>query len=208
MTQRDDDKCNSLRSTKNRCGLLCPPLFCLMFETRRILLGEHPCALRLRIKVDFRKIWSPPDNLTVPSAIRKEFDCFTFFRASVPPSHSLRAWISDASKFSSSYMSVNMMSLFQILPAYNAYRRNIPSRTFLSNWWSIDWSVGEIGWCSVMDPKGITDSLNGSPNRRLYEFSSWRRDLKHFADNSNIPWNQSIAFRPRLITTVLQKLLP
>ena len=56
--RRDDDKCKSLRSTKNRFGLSCHPLLCLMAETRPILLEDHLYALRLvgkfHIKVDFR----------------------------------------------------------------------------------------------------------------------------------------------------------
>ena len=33
------------------------------------------------------------------------------------------------------------MSPFQILPAYNAYPRNNPGKTFFPNWWILDWSL-------------------------------------------------------------------
>ena len=40
LVQRDDDKCNSLRSSKNRFGLAHPRQW-LMVETRPILLEDH-----------------------------------------------------------------------------------------------------------------------------------------------------------------------
>ena len=42
-------------------------------------------------------------------------------------------------------MSATKMSPFQIHPAYKAYPRNNPGKTFFPNWWILDWSVAEIG---------------------------------------------------------------
>ena len=47
LVRRDDDKCNSLRSTKNRFELLCHPSLCLSAETRPTLLEDHLWDLRL-----------------------------------------------------------------------------------------------------------------------------------------------------------------
>ena len=49
--------------------------------------------------------------------------------------------------------------------AYNAYPRNNPGKTFLPNWWNLDWSFAEIGWYSTIAPNAITGPLHGSPNR-------------------------------------------
>ena len=49
-------------------------------------------------------------------------------------------WISDAPISSISSMSATLMSPFQIPPAYNAYPRNTPGKTFVPNWCSGDWS--------------------------------------------------------------------
>ena len=73
---------------------------------------------------------------------------------------SLFAWVWDASIFSNSSMSANIMSPFQILLAYKTYPRSTPGRTF-----SRDRSVAEIGWYSISEPNGIIGSLIGSPNR-------------------------------------------
>ena len=53
---------------------------------------------------------------------------------------SLFAQISNASIVSSSSMSATIMSPFQIPPAYRAYPRNNPGKTFFPNWWILDWS--------------------------------------------------------------------
>ena len=47
QVRRDDDKSNSLRSTKNRFGLHCHPLLCLSVETRPMILEDHRYGLRL-----------------------------------------------------------------------------------------------------------------------------------------------------------------
>ena len=50
-------------------------------------------------------------------------------------------------------------------PTYNAYPRNIPGKTFLPNWWSLAWSLADIGQYSIIAPKGIIGPVNGSPTR-------------------------------------------
>ena len=57
----------------------------------------------------------------------------------------LRGRVSDASMFSNSSMSATRISPFQILPAIDAYPKNISGNTFLPNWWCLDWSRAEIG---------------------------------------------------------------
>ena len=47
--------------------------------------------------------------------------------------------------FSNSSMSATRISPFQIPPAINAYLRCIPGKTSLPNWWTLDWSLAEIG---------------------------------------------------------------
>ena len=82
--------------------------------------------------MDVLRRCSPPNALTVPSVtgnMKSPFLCGvnTFFALS------LLAWISDASISSKSSMSATKMSLFQILPAFNAYPRNFPGKTFEPN---------------------------------------------------------------------------
>ena len=64
--------------------------------------------------------------------------CSPFLEVNISFALSLRAWISDASRFPSSSISATQMSPFQSLPATNAHPRNIHGRTFLPNWWSLD----------------------------------------------------------------------
>ena len=62
---------------------------------------------------------------------------------------------------SNSFMSVSGMSPFQIPPAYCAYPRNFPGKTFAPNWCSRDWSFTETGWYSTIVPNSITGPLKG-----------------------------------------------
>ena len=155
LVQRDDGECNSLKSTRSRFGLQCHPEMSLMVEIRLFLL-EDLHVLRL-VQEDHVLRWMfseliSPDNFTFPSAIRNvKFSLF--FSAITSYAVSLRAWISDASKFSSSSMSATKMSPFQIPSAYNAYPRNMPSKTCLPNWWILDKSLAEIGWYSIIEAK-------------------------------------------------------
>ena len=48
---------------------------------------------------------------------------------------------------------------FQMLPAINAKLQNIPGKTSLQNWWSLDWSFAPIGAYSTRAPNGITGPL-------------------------------------------------
>ena len=45
------------------------------------------------------------------------------------------------------------MSPFQIPPAYTAYPRNNPGKTFFPKWWIRDWSFAVRGWYSTSEPK-------------------------------------------------------
>ena len=137
MVQRDDDRCNSLRSTKNRFGLHCHPSVCLALETRPILL-EDLHALRL-VGLDpiFRWICGKPDLLQTSSPFHlRSGKCSQFFSVLISFALCLRAGISDASKFSSPQ---------RLRPKYHAHPRNIPGKTSLPNWWSLDLFLAEIG---------------------------------------------------------------
>ena len=50
-------------------------------------------------------------------------------------------------------------------PAYRAYPRNNPGKTFFPNWWILDWSFAVIRWYSTNEPNGIIGLLNGCPKR-------------------------------------------
>ena len=78
---------------------------------------------------------------------------------------SLFELISDASFVSNSSMSATSTSPFQNHPAYNAYPRNNPGKTFFPNWWISDWSFAVIGWYSTNEPNGTIGPLNGCPKR-------------------------------------------
>ena len=88
----------------------------LMVETRPTLLEEHRCASHLvQDDPDLRWIIGKPDlfqpNSTVPSATRS-LKLSPLFCVGTSISLSLRAWIYDAPKFSSSSRSVTKMSSF------------------------------------------------------------------------------------------------
>ena len=87
-----------------------------------------PWIGRGRIKVDVLSSWSPPRGLIHPSAIGKinspSLGNITSFALS------LFEWISDASIVSNSSRSAISTSPFQIHPAYRAYPRNNPGKTF------------------------------------------------------------------------------
>ena len=88
FVQRDDDKCNSLRSTKNRYGHHCHPSLCLMVETRPTVLEDHLCVLLL-VQGDLILRWivgklDLPDNLTVASALGN-MKCSPFFGMRTSP---------------------------------------------------------------------------------------------------------------------------
>ena len=63
-------------------------------------------------------------------------------------------------------------------PAYRAYPRNNPGKTFFPNWWILDWSFAVIGWYSTNEPNGMIGPLNGFPKRLTYGvFSSDKRSV-------------------------------
>ena len=71
---------------------------------------------------------------------------------------SLRGGISTRPGFPTPQMSTTITSLFQILPAYKTYPRNMPGNICLPNWWILDWSFEEIGWYSTNEPDGKSGS--------------------------------------------------
>ena len=93
-------------------------------------------------------------------------------------------------------------------PAYKAYLRNNPGKTFFPNWWIIDWSFAVIQWCSTNEPNGITSLVNGSPKRLSNGvFFPQTRDLELFAHSYSTPWNLFTNCRLDLIATILQRRL-
>ena len=110
-----------------------------------------------------------------------------------------RLWISNASMFSNSPMSVTKISPVQIPSAINAYSRNIPGKTFLPNWWGLDRSREEIGQCPTIAQK---ESRSLQMDLRIAfrtEFSRLPGGLEQFADSNSIPQNQpSLTLRTAL----------
>ena len=76
------------------------------------------------------------------------------------------------------------MSPFQIPPAYRAYPKNNPGKTFFPNWWILDWSFAVIGWCSTNEPNGMI-----GPLQNVFHGASVHQiiDLERFADRYSIP---------------------
>ena len=62
-------------------------------------------------------------------------------------------------------MVCNQNVTLPIPPVYNAYPRNNPGKTFISNCWIFDWSFEVLGWHSTHEPNGIIGPLNGCPER-------------------------------------------
>ena len=99
---------------------------------------------RSRFKVDVLRSWSPRRSLIRPSATGKMN--FPFSLGNITSfALSLFEQISDASIVSKSSTSATNMSPFQFLPAYKAYPRNNPGKTFFPHWWILDWSFAVIG---------------------------------------------------------------
>ena len=146
-------------------------LMCLMFETRPApsLRYTWPPAGWSWIEGDLRKTWSLRGNLTVPFNLRSGLWNVHHFPARGPPSHCV---------FEHEFLTRPNLSvpqclwpwclLSRYLPQNNAYPRKIPGRTFITNWWSLDLSLAEIGWYSIINPKGITGPVNGSPKRHSW----------------------------------------
>ena len=80
------------------------------------------------------------------------YDCIDFRALWTSFAMSLRAWISDVSKFSSSPTSATKSSPFQILP-HTRHAQEDARRTFLPNRWCLDWSFAKFGWYCTIDPK-------------------------------------------------------
>ena len=113
-----------------------------------------PWIGRSRIKVDVLSSWSLPESVIRPSAAGKNI--FHFLWEILLPLH----WVFQSRflmrpSFSNSSTSATNMSPFQIPPAYKAYPRNNPGKTFFPTWWILDWSFAVIGWYSTNEPNGI-----------------------------------------------------
>ena len=83
-------------------------------------------------------------SLALPSA-SGNLNNSPFLDVNISFALSIRAWISEASNLPSSSISATIISPYQILPATNAYSRNFSGKTFLPNWWSLHWSLAEVG---------------------------------------------------------------
>ena len=97
-------------------------------DSPRRLSCSSPRSGLSRIKVDVLRSWSPPESLTVPSAIGT-LNFSPLIGVSTSFTLRLLPWISGASISSNSAMSATNMSPFQIHTAYNAYPRNITGTT-------------------------------------------------------------------------------
>ena len=162
--QCDDDKWSHLRLTKSHFGLQRHLVF--------LLVETYPCFLKVLLwDLDSLRVGPAPLGRFSEFVVSSwqfccsicdwEHEVFTFFDVNTSFALNLRAWISDASNFPAI-----KTSPFQIPCATNANSRNTPGKTFLPNWWNLDWSLAEIGWYSTIAPNGMTRPLNGSPNRR------------------------------------------
>ena len=105
-------------------------------------------------------------------------------------------------------MSATSMSPFQIPPAYKAYPRNNPGKTFFPNWWILDWSFAVIGWYSTNEPNGIIGPLKVCQDVFHRASSHQTRDLECFADKHSSPWNLPTTFHLDPIATIQQRCLP
>ena len=96
------------------------------------------------VRADFRTPRFLPDNCAVPSAIEK-MKCSPLCGVIISFTLILRARITDASNIfqllNVCYQNVSLPEN----PSHNTYPRKIPGRTFLPNWWSLDWSFAERG---------------------------------------------------------------
>ena len=97
-------------------------------------LWKRPFCFSKKVNITLSLNWSMP-YLNSPS-----LGNITSFALS------LFEWISDASIVSNSSRSAISTSPFQILPAYRAYPRNNPGKTFFPNWWILDWSFAVLEW--------------------------------------------------------------
>ena len=116
--------------------------------------------------------------LRAPSAIGK-MKCSPLFGVIISFALSLRAWISDASNFSSSSLSA------QIDGVLTGRNRMTFHHAAKRNYWSFEW-------------------FSKSPFVKCFSLT---RGLEHFADNSNTPQNRPTIFHPSQIATAQQKFL-
>ena len=111
----------------------------------------------------------------------------------------IRAWISDSSKCSSSSLPRPLWS-FQILSANKAYQKNISSETFVPNWRS-HWSSAEIGNIPTIALVGMIGASCCSPIRLPH---SVFQSAQHFAYSKKHSIESAHQFYPSLIATIPQ----
>ena len=147
---------------------------------------HFPWIGRSRIEVDVLRSWSPPASLIRPSSNGQinsphwVFSSRCQMRPSSPTPQCPQP-VCHPSKFS---------------PAYRAYPRNNPGKTFFPNWWILDWSFAVIGWYSTNEPNGIIGPLKRLPKTSFSRASSHQIiNLWRFADRCNIPWNLPTNFQ-------------
>ena len=120
-----------------------------------------------RVKVDVLRPWSPPRSLIRPSAIGKINFPFSFGKPLLHWVFSSRFPIRPSSPTPQCLQPVRRP--FQIPPAYNAFPRNNPGKTFFPNWWIRDWSFAVIGWYSTNEPNGMISPVNDYPTCFSYD---------------------------------------
>ena len=116
-------------------------------KTRLILLQDFLVllvGLWSRIKVDVLSSWSPRTNFIRPSATGNMN--YPFWVKKLLPLRWVflrRFQMRPSPPFPQCMQPVRHPSKFT--PAYNAYPRNNPGKTFFPNWWMLDWSFAVIG---------------------------------------------------------------
>ena len=132
-------------------------------DSPRKSLLLSPWIGRGRIKVDVLSSWFPPGVLIRPSAIGNKFSLFGKYHLFSHWVFSSRIPMRPSSPIPEGLQSVRHPSKF--LPAWRAYPRNNPGKTFFPNWWIRDWSFAVVGWYSTNEPNGTISPLNGRPKR-------------------------------------------
>ena len=166
--ERDGGFWSFLTWTKSHLSLhQHPEMSCEVVEETLLILQENQGDFLLElIAAVSRWMFSGLDLLQgvwfVPSAIGKINSPFSLGNIT-SFAWSLFKKISDASIVSNSSRSATNTSPFQIHPAYNAYPRNNPGKTFSPNWWILDWSFAVTGWYSTNEPKWNNRSFKWLP---------------------------------------------
>ena len=164
LVQRDDDECDSLRSSKHRCGLDCHPLACLTVETRPTLRKERRCALRLvQGNPGLRWIFGTPALCQTTWLVHLRSGMWNghHFSAWEPPSQ----WGSEHEFLTRpNFPAPQCLRPKYLLSKFSPHAMQI-QRIFQVKL-SYPWLVSaEIEWCSTIAAEGIMGSLIDSPQR-------------------------------------------